>query len=112
MRCSSGTRSSKRLFRSSLAAAALSVITVAGCASQPGPSSAVASNPVITRLVSRNEVITITAGPVAPLYTVADPSGRVLVSGMTLHDLKTADPELYERLAPALAPEADASAGE
>jgi hypothetical protein len=112
MRCTSSTRSSKRLSRSSLAAAALSIIGPAGCASQPGPSSSVTSNPVITRLVSRHEVITITAGPGAPLYTVADPSGRVLVSGMTLHDLKTTDPELYERLAPALAPEADASAGE
>jgi hypothetical protein len=91
----------------------MSLIALVGCASHPESTATAAStNPVITRLLSCHEVITITAGPVAPLYTVADPSGRVLVSRMTMQELRTTDPELYQRLAPALAPTAEAWAGE
>jgi hypothetical protein len=89
------------------------MIAMAGCASHPMPTPmAESSNPVIVRLVGRHEVITITTGPIAPLYTVVDRSGRVLVSAMTMSDLKKTRPDLYEQISPSLSPKAEAWAGE
>jgi hypothetical protein len=69
------------------------------------------SDPVIVRLVSRHEVITITAGARTPLYTVADASGRVLIREMSLPELKKTRPDLLEQIAPALSSAADNWAG-
>ena len=70
------------------------------------------ANPIIVRLVRRHDIITITAGSHMPLYTVAEDSGRVLVSEMSMPQLKTTRPDLYEQISPAVAPTAQAWAGE
>jgi hypothetical protein len=67
---------------------------------------------VIVRLVGQHEIITITAGPTSPLYTITDSSGHVIVADMSLPDLKKNRPDLYDQLAPDLAPESEAWAGE
>ena len=113
MRFTFAIHSHKRLSQSAQVSAALLIIAAAGCASQPKSTPmAEFSNPVIVRLVGRREVITITTGPISPLYTVADLSGRVLVSAMTMSDLRKTRPDLYEKISPALSPKAEAWAGE
>jgi hypothetical protein len=110
MRVASNIYFSKRFLRVSLGASLMS--TLAGCASEPESRTTLSSNPVIVRLFRRHDVITITAGLNAPLYTVVDGSGRVLVSEMSMPELKRTRPDLYEQISPAVAPTAEAWAGE
>lgn len=113
MRFAFGVHSCKILSRSAHFCAASLVVALAGCVSQPKSTPmAESSNPVLVRLVGRHEIITITAGPIAPLYSVVDRSGRVLVSAMTMSDMKKIRPDLYEQISPSLAPKAQAWAGE
>jgi hypothetical protein len=62
--------------------------------------STAAAEPVIVRLVSRDRSITIFAGPGHTLYSATDAAGKTVVSKATLDQLKTAHPELYQRVAP------------
>jgi hypothetical protein len=60
---------------------------------------------MIVRLVGRRYTVNVTAGPKAPLYTIMDLKGNVLAENMTLAQLQVSDQNLYEEVAPALAPE-------
>lgn len=103
----------KRLALVSVACVALLMSLVAGCVSQPLVSSTAASeHAVIVRIVSRHGVITVTTGPTAPLYTVADAYGHVMVSGVTLASLKKTRPDLYEQVSTLVSPEAESWAGD
>lgn len=106
-----------RLLSRSWAAMALGLAV--GCAAPPAPApsapppgTASVSHPMIVRLVGRDDMITIYSGPAGPLYTVADSTGRVLVSEMTIPEMKKARPDLYDRLFPAMAPSAVVWAGD
>jgi hypothetical protein len=59
-----------------------------------------AVEPMIVRLVSRNNSITIFAGPGHSLYSATDAAGKTIVSKATLDELKISHPELYQRVAP------------
>lgn len=59
-----------------------------------------ANEPVIVKLVSCHQTITITAGHGAALYTVVDASGRIIVSRATLEELRDGDPEIFQMIAP------------
>ena len=64
---------------------AIAALVLAGCA-QHKPSAPVAASPaprqypVIVSLVSRRNVIVVTAGPKAPLYSAKSKTGEVLVA--------------------------------
>jgi hypothetical protein len=64
--------------------------------------------PVITHLVSRDHVVSITAGPQGPLYTAKTKDGTMVATGLTLEQLREEHPEVYRVLHPAIS--ADASA--
>ena len=66
--------------------------------------------PEIVRLVGRHFTVTVVAGPTAPLYTVVSDSGDVLAERMTLAQLRENKPQVYQDLAPALAPSLRADA--
>lgn len=61
------------------------------------------AEPVIVRLASRGQIITILAGKGHPLYSVTDPSGRPIVSRASLDDLRVNYPEIYHQVAPGVA---------
>ncbi|HEX8524218.1 MAG TPA: hypothetical protein VF669_18330 [Tepidisphaeraceae bacterium] len=61
------------------------------------------SDPVIVRVVSRHNVVTIRSSPRGPLYSVADEQGSTLVAKVTLEELRTEHPDIYRQVAPALA---------
>jgi hypothetical protein len=112
MRFALRIHSFKGLVRSSKVCAVLLISAAAGCALKGQSTPMAASvNRVIVRLVSRDGVITITTGPIVPLYTMADASGRVLVSGVTMSDLKRARPDLYEQIYPLVSSDAEIWAG-
>jgi hypothetical protein len=103
----------------SVAAAAL--LTAASCAKHAGsnalpattpPPSLAASHvdgqPVITRLVGRDKVITITSSPQGPRYSAATHAGVVIVTGATLEELRQQHPDVYRFVHPATAVEATA----
>jgi hypothetical protein len=97
----------------------------AGCAKQaPAPVApaqmqavkAVATYPVIVRIVSRGQTVVVTAGPGGALYSVQSPTGEMLVSNLTLEELRGRHPEHYKWIAPMVANEmtvvADVEAGQ
>jgi hypothetical protein len=90
-----------------------SVVCVAGiflAACEPPSSAPVAVHyPPIVRLVSRHYTIDISAGPRAPVYSIATVGGQMLVSNASLEDLRTEHPELFKLVAPALNPTASAA---
>ncbi len=65
--------------------------------------------PVIVSLVGRNDVITITAGPKSPLYSAKTKEGVVLVSNVTLNELRESHPRVYKQVYPAITVQADGS---
>jgi hypothetical protein len=67
------------------------------------PASPVPIDPVIVRLVSRGQTITILAGPGHSLYSVSDREGREVVTGATLDDLRISHPDIYRQVAPGVA---------
>ena len=71
-------------------------------------SPAVDGRPVIVHLVSRDHVVSVTAGPNGPLYSAKTKDGEMVASGLTLEQLREEHPDVYRRLHPAMS--ADASA--
>ena len=66
--------------------------------------------PVIVHLASRDHVVSITTGPNGPLYSAKTKDGVQIASGLTLQQLQQQHPEVYKRLAPAIAPAATVDA--
>jgi len=66
--------------------------TIAPLAAKPA-----ISDRVIVRLVSRRHTVTVLAGL---RYTVTDPSGRELVSRVTLDELRVRNPDAYQLVQP------------
>ncbi|HSZ55692.1 MAG TPA: hypothetical protein VK797_08535 [Tepidisphaeraceae bacterium] len=62
-----------------------------------------APEPVIVRLASRGQTITILAGHGRSLYSVTDPAGRTIVSRASLEELRAGYPEIYRQVAPGVA---------
>jgi hypothetical protein len=92
--------------------AILSALFLAACRSS-GPSAnalAPVSYPTIVRLESRNYSIEISAGPHAPVYSIKAASGQMLCENLSLAQLHQSHPQLFNLLAPALAPDATANA--
>ena len=93
--------------------AACACFALLSCATRPRGGSPVASKgaaavpeyPIILRLVSRAETITVRAGPTAPLYSAHAPDGSAIVVNMTLEELRTGRPEMYNKLRPVVATE-------
>jgi hypothetical protein len=102
----------KTKWSSSLLACALGWAVISCSRPMPAstPVAAVRHYPTIVRLESRHYSITISAGPRCPLYSIASSSGEMFVENISLGELHVSHPEFYNLLAPALAPEAAASA--
>jgi hypothetical protein len=90
---------------------AFTLISCSHSIPSPSPGAAV-RYPTIVRLESRYYSITISAGPRCPLYSVSSATGEMFVENISLGDLHAAHPELYNLIAPALAPEASANAAD
>lgn len=90
---------------------ALVGLTVASCHSTTSDTStsAVAKYPPIVRLQNRSYAIQISAGPRSPLYSITNSAGRLLCDNITLTDLQSQHRDLFNLLAPALAPNATAT---
>jgi hypothetical protein len=58
------------------------------------------SDHVIVRLVGRRQTVTVLAGHHGSLYSVSDPSGRELVSHVTLEELRLRNPDAYRLVQP------------
>jgi hypothetical protein len=58
------------------------------------------SDKIIVSLVSRRQTVIVLAGHGRSLYSVADPSGRVLVSRATLEELRVSHPDAYKMVEP------------
>src|SRR5438067_2419029 len=83
-----------------------------GCAAKPpapAPAQATAkrSDPVIVKLVSRRQTVTVTAGPSGPLYSVTDANGQERLAPTPLNEIAAKDPQLYREINAALASSAD-----
>jgi hypothetical protein len=81
---------------------AAAVICV-GCSNQcaPAPTAAVKpvhEDPVITRMVSRDQTIIVRAGKNGATYSVESPDGSVLLASVTLDQLRVQNPDLAKRL--------------
>ncbi len=90
--------------------AACACFFLASCATKPqGGTQAVskrataAEYPVIVRLVSRSETFIVRAGPDGPLYSAQKPNGQTIVVNVTLEELRTGNPLLYNKLRPVVA---------
>src|SRR2546423_11503126 len=64
---------------------------------------AVPEYPVILRLVSRAETITVRAGPAGPLYSAHAPDGSAIVVNVTLDELRNSNERIYKKLRPVVA---------
>jgi hypothetical protein len=94
---------------------AVSVLTcLGGCADKvqvPLVSPPLASTyPVIVRLVSRSDEITITAGPNGPLYTATLSDGTHAFTNLSLEDLRNQQPAIYRQVHPAMSADIQATA--
>jgi hypothetical protein len=74
-------------------------------------SAAASQAPIITQIVSRDQVIIVRAGPTEPTYAVQSKNGEILVPATTAGDLAVSNPELLQKVrtmqADALAGSAD-----
>jgi hypothetical protein len=95
-----------------LMALVAAVIGVAGCAHSARKAVSSASpaggrfdgeNPVIVRVVGRNEALTISSGARGVAYSVKGVDGRAMLSRGTLEDLRRVDPVLYRQVNSGLA---------
>ena len=75
------------------------------------PPAAAPHYPVIVRIVGRNQAITVTAGPVGPLYSAATSDGKIIVAGATLERLRQEHPDVYRQLEPGIAVESEHERG-
>jgi hypothetical protein len=85
-------------------------VLITACQSSTPVASAPTRYLTIVRLQSRNYSIEISAGPRSPVYSITDSAGQLICDNLSLTDLRIAHPELFNLLAPALAPNATASA--
>jgi hypothetical protein len=76
------------------------VVICSGCGNQhaAAPRAAVHEDPVITRMVSRSQTVTIRAGKNGPTYSVESPDGQVLLASATLDELRIQQPDLARRI--------------
>jgi hypothetical protein len=58
------------------------------------------SDKIIVSLVGRRQTVIVLAGHGRSLYSVADPSGRVVVSRVTLEELRISHPDAYKMVEP------------
>ncbi len=95
----------------------LATAAAVGCARRPAPAPAAAKapatpaldnpvhdgRPVLMRLVSRDHVVTVTAGADGPLYSAATKEGVALADSVTLEALRARHPDVYRIVHPARA---------
>jgi hypothetical protein len=95
--------------RPTLLATSALALALAGCAAQPPvqqastPRVAAPQGPVIVRLVGQHQVITVTSGPSGPLYSAETVDGEPIVANVTLAQLRTDHPDIYQFIEPAVA---------
>lgn len=80
----------------------LAAAIVLGGARGPRPASADSTPdyPIIVRIVSPSQSITVSAGPFGPLYSA---DGNHAFTNLTLEQVRASQPETYRRLQPAQA---------
>ena len=75
---------------------------ISGCARPPAPVAPQAQIkgdlPVICRLVSRQQTVTISAGPNGSVYSVQDSAGKTLLSYASREELRLRHPDLAHQL--------------
>ena len=85
-------------------------LAVAGCAKSPAPIAPQAQMkkdlPVICRLVSRDQTVTISAGPNGSVYSVHNAAGQSLLSYASREELRLRHPDLAHQLDSAIVADA------
>lgn len=75
---------------------------ISGCArpsAPPAPQATIKKElPVICRLVSRHETLTISAGPNGAVYSVQNAEGKMLLSYASREELRLTHPDLAQQL--------------
>ena len=80
---------------------------VAEAAPTPAPA---AGYPIIVRLVGRDTEVTICSSPDGPVFSATTKAGEVLVTHVSLEELRDNHPDLYRFVHPALVARADEDA--
>ena len=83
--------------------AAASISGLAGFVSADSPESTSAPYPMVTQLVLRDRMVTITSAPNGYRYSIADGSGAILSADLTEAQMAKRYPELLDMLQPAVA---------
>jgi len=65
--------------------------------------------PVIVHIVSRDQTVTVSAGPKGPVYSMTGADGRVMVADASGPEFAKLQPEIYRHLRQSLAVQADAT---
>ncbi len=77
-------------------------LLISGCAKSPAPIAPQAQIkkdlPVICRLVSRDQTVTISAGPNGSVYSVHNAAGQLLLSDASREELRQRHPVLSHQL--------------
>jgi hypothetical protein len=84
----------------------LALAFLTSCAHQKPATTPVAQakeNPVIVRLVSQHQTITVRATGHGPRYSVTDSANRTLIANATLDELRAQHPDIYRQIEPAIA---------
>jgi hypothetical protein len=93
---------------------AVAVLTcLGGCADKvqlPISRPLASTYPIIVRLVSRSDEITITAGPDGSLYTATLSDGTHAFTNLSLEDLRNQQPAIYRQVHPAMSADTPATA--
>jgi hypothetical protein len=58
---------------------------------------------VIVRVVSRDHSMTVVSSPAGPRYSAVTTNGAILADGLTLEQLRAAQPALYREVSPGVA---------
>jgi hypothetical protein len=93
------------------------IIMMLACAPGPldvtkAPQAAGTGERVIVRMVGRNKTLTVGSTRHGRVYSVADASGKVLMNGGTLEELRVQHPELWRQVQTGLALSDSPSGGE